>query len=189
MGIFEQRLSWALGIVESSKADSTILTQLDALCRQLNIPITIIGGMAVAVHGYPRFTADVDILIKRVDAPRLAQSLLQAGWVDLGLNKLQDSKTKVLLNFCAEGVRAGRNTFPPPDHSDPGVKVAGLPLLLVLKVKANRHKDRSDVVELIKANKLSKEYLTTNVLPSLPTIDKKLILTLWQTAIDEQNES
>lgn len=187
MNIFEQRLNRVLRIAESVTTDSAILSQLNAICHQLDIPITVIGGMAVAAHGYPRFTADIDILIKQTDATRLAQSLMLAGWMNIGSNKLQNNRTGLVLNICAEGVRAGRSIFPPPDHSDPGVKVAELPLLLILKIRANRHKDRSDVVELIKANQLSKEYLTANVLPSLQIMDQKLVLALWQTAIDEQH--
>jgi len=187
--IFEQRLDHILIMLETGQHESKILTQLDNLCHQLNIPITVIGGMAVTAHGYQRYTADIDILITQQDATTLAKALLQSGWINIGHNTLQDNNTKVLINFCAEGIKAGRVTFPPPDHTNPGIKIADLPLLIILKIKANRHKDRSDVVELIKANKLTIEFLTTNISPSLSAIDKQLLQSLWKTAMKEQNKS
>ena len=180
-----KRLDNALAIAESDTTKSEALAQLNTLCHKLSIPVTVIGGMAVAAHGYRRFTEDVDILIKRDDAQSLANTLLRAGWSDIGQNKLKNTRTNIVLQLCGEGVRAGRTVFPAPDHSEPGVTVASLPLLLILKVKANRHKDRTDVVELIKRNQLSEQYIIDNVTPHLAPIDQKSVLALWQTAKEE----
>lgn len=177
------RLNAALLIMESG-GNSTTLLELDSLCKSLGIPVTVIGGMAVASHGYPRFTADIDLLIRRGDAPRLAMQLLARGWSDLGENKLSDGT--VTINLCGEGVKAGRMVFPAPLSDVPGVHVADLPLLLVLKLRANRHKDRSDYVELVKRNQLDWNYITAEVLPRLTDpMDRQLAQVLWQTAQDE----
>lgn len=187
---FNQRLNAALVALESRNGNSEILQELDAVSKRLGIPVTVIGGMAVGAHGYQRFTADIDILIASGAAPQFANTLLQQGrWVDVGNNKLKEKRSGVLLNFCAEGVKAGRVTFPPPEVQTPGVNVASLPLLLSLKVMANRQKDRADVVELIKANNLSEDYLAANVLPLLQnSMDHRLVTALWKMAVKEMGE-
>jgi hypothetical protein len=47
----------------------------------------VIGGYAVALHGYPRFTKDLDIWIDRTpdNAARLVQALFDFGFGSLGL--------------------------------------------------------------------------------------------------------
>lgn len=47
----------------------------------------VIGGYAVALHGYPRYTKDLDIWIGpgKVNAKRLVHSLEQFGFASLGL--------------------------------------------------------------------------------------------------------
>ncbi len=39
------------------------LADIDKRCRAHKIPYTIIGGIAVIIHGYLRTTADVDVTI------------------------------------------------------------------------------------------------------------------------------
>lgn len=54
-----------------------VLDQLD----ESGIDYAICGGIAVALHGYPRFTKDIDLLIRRRDVDRAADALETRGFV------------------------------------------------------------------------------------------------------------
>jgi hypothetical protein len=47
----------------------------------------VVGGYAVALHGYPRYTKDIDIWIElaQENAIRLVETLEQFGFTSLGL--------------------------------------------------------------------------------------------------------
>ena len=47
-----------------------LVALVDALERQ-GSGYAICGGIAVALHGYPRFTRDIDLLIRREDLPKV----------------------------------------------------------------------------------------------------------------------
>ncbi len=49
----------------------------------------VVGGYAVALHGYPRYTKDMDIWIERTpeNAARLLKALEQFGFASLGLRE------------------------------------------------------------------------------------------------------
>jgi hypothetical protein len=44
------------------------------------VDYAICGGLAVAIHGYPRFTKDIDLLVRAPDLPRLAKILGALGF-------------------------------------------------------------------------------------------------------------
>ena len=52
----------------------------DALHRN-GLAHAIVGGVAVALHGYRRTTADGDVLIRREDQSAVRQSLEKVGFV------------------------------------------------------------------------------------------------------------
>lgn len=49
----------------------------------------VVGGYAVALHGYPRYTKDIDIWVEMADenADRIVQALQQFGFGSLGIKK------------------------------------------------------------------------------------------------------
>ena len=49
----------------------------------------VVGGYAVAVYGYPRYTKDMDIWVDMTDdnAPNILKALEQFGFGSLGLTK------------------------------------------------------------------------------------------------------
>ena len=49
----------------------------------------VVGGYAVALHGYPRYTKDIDIWIDttQINATRIVQALQQFGFGSLGLKE------------------------------------------------------------------------------------------------------
>ena len=65
------------------------LSVLDALNAE-GIPYAVCGGLALAVHGCPRFTKDIDLLVQEKDIPRLETTVkrlgfdLPSGWIVFG---------------------------------------------------------------------------------------------------------
>lgn len=52
-----------------------------------NVRYLVVGGYAVAIHGYPRYTKDMDIWIERTpeNARQMVKALNQFGFASLGL--------------------------------------------------------------------------------------------------------
>ena len=63
----------------------------------------VVGGYAVALHGYPRYTKDIDIWIELApeNASRLVRSLEQFGFGSLGLKEQDflDADTIIQLGY------------------------------------------------------------------------------------------
>jgi len=64
------------------------LREFVGLLNALNVRYLVVGAHAVAYHGYPRFTADIDLFIERSpdNAERLLRVIEQFGFADLGLS-------------------------------------------------------------------------------------------------------
>lgn len=54
--------------------------EIAQLFKEKGIEYAICGGIAVAVHGYPRSTQDIDILVKESDLERITSLLENAGF-------------------------------------------------------------------------------------------------------------
>lgn len=61
------------------------------LLQKHKVEFLLVGGFAVALHGYPRYTDDLDVLVKREqeNAERLLQAITEFGFGSLGL-EVQD---------------------------------------------------------------------------------------------------
>lgn len=58
-------------------------SELLAVAKTLNqaaVPYALCGGMAVVLHGYPRLTRDVDLLVQTSDLDRAREALANAGF-------------------------------------------------------------------------------------------------------------
>ena len=62
--------------------------ELLALFNAHNVEYLIVGGYALAFHGAPRFTGDLDILVRpdSANAQRILAALAEFGFVSLGLS-------------------------------------------------------------------------------------------------------
>ncbi|MFT5327144.1 MAG: hypothetical protein ACI8P0_005033, partial [Planctomycetaceae bacterium] len=76
--------------------------ELNQLIESLNreqIPYALCGGMALAVHGHPRFTQDIDLLIQESDLQRLIEVAERLGYRDISgwlrFNTGTDRETKL----------------------------------------------------------------------------------------------
>ena len=64
------------------------LREFVALLNALNVRYLVVGAFAVAYHGYPRYTADIDLFVDRTydNAERLMEVIQQFGFVDFNLS-------------------------------------------------------------------------------------------------------
>ena len=64
------------------------LREFIELLNALNVRYIIVGAFAVAYHGYPRYTADIDLFIERSseNARAISNVIQQFGFGDLGLS-------------------------------------------------------------------------------------------------------
>ena len=162
-----------------------LLQILDQLAKKLQTSATIIGGAALAKYSYNRATEDIDLLMTVSDAKKLGNELnVDNNFTFIGHSKFQHI-SGISINFCPTGVQAGHDKFPPPESNQPGLQYASLPLLLSLKIKAKRLKDKGDYAELVKRNQLTIEYIKENVLSLLNSMDRQLAILLWKQAQKE----
>jgi len=153
---------------ESSGSTNIEVTLLKALrvLKLFEIPHYVCGGFAVQEHGYPRFTVDVDIIVP--DVPFAMEKLSLNGFkVNPGSKMtVSDRETKVEIDLLPGGgkVDPGPLAFPMPTHVSEEPQVLTLEKLISSKLSTYmgrgiaRSRDYSDVVELIQANQLPREY-------------------------------
>ena len=131
------------------------------------IPYAVIGGMALAAHGYVRMTLDIDILITPDGLALFREKLLGHGYVlDFpGAEKsFRDTETNVKIEVITAGEFPGDGlpkpvAFPDPEDQtilEDNVRVIILETLIELKLAsglsaANRMRDLADVQDLIVA--------------------------------------
>jgi hypothetical protein len=118
----------------------------------------IVGGMAVFLHGYARTTADIDVYA--VDRRKLAEELLARGWV-WNEQQRQFEKQGVPVQVLSAGDQLA---FHPSNFEErQGIRVVDLADLIRMKLGSgtkyvHRAQDLADVVRLIQALKLDKEF-------------------------------
>jgi hypothetical protein len=64
------------------------LREFIELLNTLEVRYIVVGAFAVAYHGYPRYTADIDLFIERSaeNAQAISKAIQQFGFGDLGLS-------------------------------------------------------------------------------------------------------
>lgn len=179
----------------------TTLHRVSQRLEEAQIDYALIGGMALAAHGYPRFTSDVDILTTREGLDAIHQRLIGRGYVPAfqGARKaLRDTTTNVQVEFITTGEYPGDGKPKPVRFPDPkdvaverdGYKVISLPKLIELKLAsglsaAHRMRDLADVQDLIAKLELPRS-LAGEIDPSV----RDEYLRMWEvaaTARDPQN--
>ena len=137
------------------------------------IPYAVIGGMALAAHGYVRMTLDVDILLTPEGLARFRKKLVGKGYVaDFpgAAKSFRDTETKVKVEIITAGEFPGDGlpkpvAFPDPEDQtieEDSVRVITLEKLIELKLASglsatHRMRDLADVQDLIMALNLPLE--------------------------------
>jgi len=131
-----------------------------------HIPHYVCGGFAVQEHGYPRFTVDVDIIVPDVEFAR--EKLTMNGFKENpgSMMTVTDRETRVKIDLLPGGgkVDPGPLTFPVPTRVSSEPQILTLQDLISLKLSTyigrgvHRIQDYADVVKLIEANRLPRDY-------------------------------
>jgi hypothetical protein len=167
---------WALleGSMHFENRSSVFQTLLKIAQRldELGVPYAIAGGMALFLHGYRRFTEDVDILVSRDGLKIIHERLEGLGFVPPfnGSKNLRDVETGVRIEFLIQGDYPGDGKPKPISFPDPSavgviidqIRVVGIHYLIELKLASGtapgRLRDLADVQELIRHMKLGADF-------------------------------
>ena len=155
--------------------EGRLLSTLRRLTQRLDaerIPYALLGGLALAEHGYPRLTEDIDLLLTPSGLERFRQRLVGRGYRPAfnGAKKsFRDTETGVRIEIVTTGEYPGDGLPKPvafPDPTTPGVtedkegvRVIALEKLIELKLASgmsapHRLRDLADVQDLITRLKL-----------------------------------
>ena len=149
----------------STNIEKTLLKALKVL-KLFNIPHYVCGGFAVQEHGYPRFTVDVDIIVPDVELA-MEKLALNGFRANPGSRMtVTDRETKVEVDLLPGGnkVDPGPLTLPMPTDVSDEPRILSLEQLISSKLSTymgrgiQRAQDYADVVRLISANDLPRDY-------------------------------
>ena len=128
------------GVVAAEVLDA--MRVASAALTRVGVRHVVVGGLAVGANGFPRATKDVVFLVGDEVFERHPGGLvtLRPG-VPFQVNR-------VAVDFIS--VEAGEGFLASALEAEAGSMMEGPPLVY-MKLKSPRHKDRTDVVELVKA--------------------------------------
>ena len=150
------------GIVETARTAVALLAEHD-------IPHLVVGGLAVQEHGYPRVTIDVDIVVPDVlEAVEFLTASLTGPFYRVHgvLDRVEDRRNGVVIDLLPAGrvLQHGcKVPFPQPDKVAEEIQIVRLEDLISLKLDSwagapvRRHRDKTDVIELIKYRRLPRD--------------------------------
>lgn len=164
----DKDLDWA--VHEGSahfEGKSAVQDALRAVTRKLDglgIAYAIAGAMAMYLHGYRRFTEDVDMVVTEDGLKLIHQHLQGRGYRPLfaGSKNLRDTEHGVRIEFLITGQFPGDGrpkpiSFPDPTESSVdlnGIRVVNLPTLIEMKLASGsapgRRKDIGDAQEIMR---------------------------------------
>lgn len=189
--------------MESSPVHKTLRNLVRRLLEE-QIDYAIIGGMALALHGFIRPTEDVDLLLTQQGLEKFHAELVGRGYVPLfagALKHFRDAETGVKVEVITTGEYPGDGKSKPVVFPEPKTvavdlaeyRVVGLESLIELKlasgltVEHRRLRDLADVQQLIEILDLPAEL---NQRLDASVRDEYLRLwTLAQKAREDDNES
>ena len=176
--LLSQNLEWALSegslfFEERGRVHET-LQRIAKRLDELEIPYALVGGMALFLHGYRRFTEDVDILVTRENLKKIHQQLAGLGYTTPfeKSKNLRDTASNVKIEFLITGAYPGDGkpkeiSFPDPTTEivevRNGIRVLNIEQLVSLKIASGmtgegRTKDLGDVEELIRLLNLPESF-------------------------------
>jgi hypothetical protein len=201
MTTFESRLrdNYLLLLKEASEyymARGDVFTTLQKLARHLDdekIPYALVGGLALAAHGFVRMTQDVDLLMTQEGLEAFRQKFLGRGYLLAfsGAQKtFRDTETQVRIEILVTGDYPGDGKPKPVAFPDPsfvftelgGMRVIPIETLVELKLASgmsapHRLRDLADVQDLIATLKFPIEFAE-----KLDSSVRETFLQLWHSA-------
>jgi hypothetical protein len=177
------------------------LKKLTNRLDQANIPHALIGGMALAQHGFVRMTEDIDILLTPAGLAAFKEKLVGRGYVLAfsGATKtFRDADTGVRIEVITSGEYPGDGrpkavSFPEPNVASlerDNFRVITLEKLVELKLAsgmtaAHRRRDLADVQDLIRTLSLDPSFAD-----NLDASVRDLYHQLWrEVQVDDEGEA
>ena len=142
---------------------SSDIKELIHLLIRYKVDFAICGGHAVAYHGYPRMTMDVDLLIEpnEENADRVMSALIDFGFGDAGIQKsafleegtaitlgVQPNQVDLLTSISHESTAEVMSRTITGEFSDIKLRFISRADLIEAKRQAGRPKDLADLAEL-----------------------------------------
>lgn len=132
------------------------------------VDYAVVGAMGMFLHGYRRFTEDVNVLVTPVGLATIHAQLVGDGFVlnRHGGKHIRDAENGVRVEFVVTGDRVAAGSANPVVFPDPagvwvdlaGVRTAKLSALIEMKLAAGtapvRRKHAADVQEMIQRLRL-----------------------------------
>jgi hypothetical protein len=124
--------------------------------REAGIPHALAGGLAVGAHGYPRTTHDVRFLVGDEAFVKHAGGTVTLKVPLIAVGKVRVDFVSIDPSKGEEGKLRSAVLSPPVSEAIP---VVPLTALVYMKLKAGRHKDIADLVELLKRGKIERDVM------------------------------
>ncbi len=196
MVAYEEQLNrdgrWAL--LEGSmhfERESAVHKTMQSLAKtleRLQITYAVVGGMALFLHGYRRFTEDGDLLVTADGLKAIHEQLAGRGYLPVyeGSRNLRDTDNGVRIEFLVTGQFPGDGkpkpvAFPLPDAASQeidGIRCLDVVNLVQLKLASGtgkgRRKDLGDVQEMIRHLSLPRD-----LVEQLDESVRAMYLELW----------
>lgn len=176
---------------------------LNALLAQARIPHTFVGGVAASLLGRPRFTRDVDVLVRLDEGqwPDLIQTALQFGFKARRADALAfAARSRVLLlRHEATGIdvdvllallpieesfieRSGASV-----HGGLSLRLPTPEDLIIMKSVSRRPNDQADIASIIDAHpNLDRAFLLDSVAGIAASMEDPAILEDLRRALDKR---
>jgi hypothetical protein len=165
-------LSEASRFFEGEGGVQQTLRTITKRLNDLGVPYAVAGGMALFLHGYRRFTEDIDILVTREGLRIIHENVEGLGYVRpfAGSKNLRETGHGTRIEFLIAGDFPGDGKPKPVAFPDPkdvadefeGIKYLNLVTLIELKLASGmtnprRGRDLNDVEALINVLQLPEE--------------------------------
>ncbi len=144
----------AMGVIEGRGDLIEAARQVARGLNEAGIPCAVIGGIAVVLHGHPRTTRDIDLLVNRPLEP-VAEYLVSLGF-ELDADRREFRRGEIVVQLVTPDL-----TEVAPDHriEIDGVVTVRLGDLVAMKLRSGqarvtRAQDLADVIGLIRAQSL-----------------------------------
>jgi predicted nucleotidyltransferase len=161
----------ASGLHAIQEAVARVLSDAVGAFERAEIPYVLIGGLASSVHGRPRTSRDIDVLVRHADAKRALEALGDAGFATEETNpqwifKATKDDVQVDLIFWLKGdIYLDEEMLERSEERDlDGVRVRVIPPEDLIVVKAVIHDEQTprhwgDALGVIADTELDWEYL------------------------------
>ena len=138
--------------------------ELLALLEKHKVDYMVVGGYAVAFHGYPRFTKDIDIFfeLSNSNISSIVDALVDFGFTRESLKELLFDEDDNIVTFGVAPVRVdfinsidgvnfadAKKSRVRGRYGDVDIFFIGREHLLKNKASTNRLKDKADLEELV----------------------------------------